>query len=314
MKHPTASADLAGIRHRWRGSEMLVIEGVDPRKPWTEPTVTECATTNRRPATLTIAGVDLPNPPAQPSIAQLLHDLEKNAKWIGGDDAWGNVDWKAGPKGLDGKGYAADMRAAIDEIQRQAAVIDELSKPRVPTQTDNGELYFDQLVSEIPADWSSQGYISRMHEVTDMAAVGRSLIGVIAEITRPGATVNCLEGWPAADDPVEIVGDLLNKIHDRDAEITELQGMLEEAIGPVRLVSDLANMSDVECDNSSAYDLRTWARGKLNGDFTMPRLYDGADRKRAVEAVLADRPKTNPLLAMEVVDIVAAALGLRRAS
>lgn len=342
MKHPTASADLAG--KTWRPIErdpdqLFVFETFDgdalagnvravgnmaremarlvrpddaivptfsrdelstfSRKLWTEPTVTECATTNRRPATLTIAGgvdivprslsgmpwgedkdalqnrineiltprtsaeeiqalmdaiaidwdyqvefeylglapvvtlthhrpmiplnpadaatiagVDLPNP--QP-IDALLRDLTQEANWLGGDDAWGNTDWSAGPKGFDGTVYATDIRAAIAEIQRQAA------------------------------------------------------------------------------------------------EIAELQGMLEEAIGPVRLVSELATMTDTECDFMDAGDLRLRARGQLDGDFTMPRMYDGEDRKRAVEAILADRPKTNPLLAMEVVDIVATALGLRRA-
>lgn len=197
----------------------------DPRKPWTEPTVTECATTNRRPATLTIAGADLPKPEGvdasviTPAIKDgLLTTLAEMERWLGGQDGWGNTDWHAGPKGLDGKAYAFHIRAAIAEIQRQAA------------------------------------------------------------------------------------------------EITELQGMLEEAIGPVRLVSELATMTDTECDFMDAGDLRLRARGQLDGDFTMPRMYDGEDRKRAVEAVLADRPKTNPLLAMEVVDIVAEALGLRRAS
>lgn len=248
MKHPTASADLAGaqgplasdfmtglrlstngamdgdaltglVRDRIkRPPTRMVPSPSDPRKPWTEPTVTECATTNRRPATLTIAGVDLPNPPARPDIAKLLRFLEKDAEFIGSEKFWNN---DSGSKCMGGKVYADDYRAAIAEIQRQAA------------------------------------------------------------------------------------------------EITELQGMIEDAIGPVRLVSELANMTDFECRLQRVSGIRDAARNKLDGDFAMPQLYGDEDRKRAV-ADLLSLPEmrsgdTETMSAALCGDTVAGALGLRRA-
>jgi hypothetical protein len=210
----TATHDYSGILDIPRAS--------DARKPWTEPTVTECATTNRRPASLTIAGVDLPNPPAPTAIDPAIEDgllttLAEMESWLGGQDGWGNTDWHAGPKGLDGKAYTFHIRAAIAEIQRQAA------------------------------------------------------------------------------------------------EITELQGMLEDAIGPVRLVSELATMTDTECDFMDWGKVREIARNKLDGDFTMPRLYGGEDRKRAAIA-LSGSLECSQHNYSGIVDIVAVALGLRRAS
>lgn len=261
MKHPTASADLAGVTERkvprafdlkdftsnvldddalstfCRAESDMAHEIMDnrvkidpaaierlytpdPRKPWAEPTVTECATRNLRPATLTIAGVELPNPSStmDPALEDgLLTTLAEMEQWLGGGDAWGNTDWYAGPKGLDGKAYAFHIRAAIAEIQRQAA------------------------------------------------------------------------------------------------EITELQGMLEEAIGPVRLVSELAGMTDSECGHLHPFAIRNAARDKLGEDFPTPRLYGEEDRKRAAEAIFRNRALKWDT-AVILVDIVAAALGLRMTS
>lgn len=115
----------------------------DLRKPWTEPTVTECATTNRRPATLTIAGVDLPNPEGVKCHATPSPDHIRSA-----------ISW---------------LRALVVLLPTRAG---------------------------------------------EFESVARTVEGMSAEIQRQAA------------------------------EITELQGMLEEAIGPVRLVSELATMTD----------------------------------------------------------------------
>lgn len=98
------------------------------------------------------------------------------------------------------------------------------------------------------------------------------------------------------------------------AEITELQGMLEDAIGPVRLVSQLATMTDTECEFLDGMEVRDWSRNKLDGDFTMPRYYGSQDRERALKALISDGVEASLSRALEYVDIVASALGLRRAA
>lgn len=66
-------------------------------------------------------------------------------------------------------------------------------------------------IDDAPPSWKAQGYPTALAEVRDMAAVGRALIEAIAEATKPGAQ---LAGWAPADSPVEIVADLLNRLHD----------------------------------------------------------------------------------------------------
>lgn len=71
-------------------------------------------------------------------------------------------------------------------------------------------------------------------------------------------------------------------------------------------------MSDVECSTLRRFSLREYARGKLNGDYTLPRLYGDEDRKRAVAELWPALGMTERRLE-NIVDIVAAALGLGRA-
>lgn len=278
MKHPTASADLAGIetvikddgtafdRRTYEPMDGDALAGsnmarrvklepgtlaavlanrrlgndLDPRKPWTEPTVTECATTNRRPETLTIAGVDLPNPQGNQAMKEdeLLPRLRACANGVG------SFKSNQGDYGI--------CDDAADLIQRQAAEIGNLK-------------------------YIIEGYDQSEASLSALLTSARS-------------------------------------------EITELQGMLEEAIGPVRLVSELATMTDTECEFLDGMEVRDWARNKLDGDFVMPRMYGDEDRKRARDALFdryrdGDRQFVNVSTTTgELVDIVAAALGLRRAS
>jgi len=85
----------------------------------------------------------------------------------------------------------------------------------------------------------------------------------------------------------------------------------------VRFVAELATMTDNECDSLDGYGKREVARMLQVPDEdgerapTVPRLYSDEDRMRAVDAL--NRRQDAPVYVEEIVDVVAEALGMRRA-
>lgn len=106
------------------------------------------------------------------------------------------------------------------------------------------------------------------------------------------------------------------------AKVDELRKLIGEACAAVRLVSNLASMSDVEAQFTTGEDVRSGARAALhNYAFTLPRLYSEEDRQRARDAVFAafyDPNRSSPKQLVstttgDLVDLVASALGMRKA-
>lgn len=62
-------------------------------------------------------------------------------------------------------------------------------------------------------------------ELADMARIGKSLMDTIAIVTKDGP----LKGWAPAEDPAEIVTDLMNMLHDATTGRAEAEKLLSEA-------------------------------------------------------------------------------------
>ena len=77
-----------------------------------------------------------------------------------------------------------------------------------PASPDHADIL--ETIENAAPDWTAQGYPSALAEVRDMANVGRSLIERIADATK----CDPLKGWMPADDPVEIVTNLINLLAD----------------------------------------------------------------------------------------------------
>lgn len=98
----------------------------------------------------------------------------------------------------------------------------------------------------------------------------------------------------------------------RDRELAVIGPLIDECLPAVRLVSELASMTDTEADFLDGGEIRKIARGKLGDDaFTFPRLYGEEDRQRAARNL--DRFGLSTERAEKTVDAIAADLGLRRA-
>lgn len=86
----------------------------------------------------------------------------------------------------------------------------------------------------------------------DMAEVGRSLMESL-RLNHPN--------WMPADNPAEIVVDLLNDVHDRDQEIERLRAALTGIVGMFRDTQ----FGTVELDLPN-YEVRDAARAALKVD------------------------------------------------
>lgn len=97
--------------------------------------------------------------------------------------------------------------------------------------------------------------------------------------------------------------------------IDDLRALIRAACPAVRLVARLAGMTDIEADFVEGLDLRSTARAALNGEpFAIPVLYSDEDRKRASDAIFVRFYVQSVATSTgELVDLVAEALGMRRA-
>lgn len=141
---------------------------------------------------------------------------------------------------------------------------------------------------------------------------------------KPHMTIACIDGngneisvLLEPETGTKIVAAIIDKLGDIGGPYIALQAMRA-----LSLVSELATMSEIECDFLDGHGLQNSARAMLGQDpcvvgQILPRRYSEDDRLRAAEMMRAKRrdhpalPYRNLAEDLEMVDIVAEALGLR---
>lgn len=104
-----------------------------------------------------------------------------------------------------------------------------------------------------------------------------------------------------------------------DTVIAELRELIRDACPAIELASQLATMTETECDFLDGHGLREAFRMALGNEaFVFPRLYSDEDRKRAISALVdayyrGDEVERVTVKPGELVDKIAEALGMRRA-
>jgi len=158
-----------------------------------------------------------------------------------------------------------------------------------------------------------------------------------------GDVVKCLDEKDQCQDLAKVIADQAGQIADlkrvlmpvnigaitakapEDRDDFETLAVLlfsqDQAKRASRFVADLGTMTEIECEFLDGHELRELARLLAIGeDVCVPRLYGEEDRGRAVAAIVArwydgGAPiQTVPVKPADLVDVVAEALGLRRAN
>lgn len=106
-----------------------------------------------------------------------------------------------------------------------------------------------------------------------------------------------------------ICGAIVEKLADVGNEFLALKGLRA-----LTVVSQLASMTDTECDFLDGSGVREWCRLVVNGGTaTVPRVYGDEDRKRAIDAIREINAGRKSRTEMgEMVDLIAGALGMTK--
>jgi len=161
---------------------------------------------------------------------------------------------------------------------------------------------------------------------------------VMVPLAIVGDVVKCLDEKDQCQDLAKVIADQAGQIADlkrvlmpvnigaitakapEDRDDFETLAVLlfsqDQAKRASRFVADLGTMTEIECEFLDGREIRELARLLAIGEeVCVPRLYGEEDRKRAVDALIdAGIGSSHGDLAPEAVDVVAEALGLRRAN